>query len=139
MTTKKSTTLKHKLIKVNKARAKGVTAKITLDCTQVEKDNIIEVAGLEKFLIDHIKVDNKTGNFERINKETGKVEKLVVVSRNNAKIVIDVVKPFHKRYIKFLTKAYLRKQQIRDFLRVIATSPNAYTLKYFMPKAKTEA
>eukprot|EP01054_Gregarina_sp_Poly1_P005818 Gregarina_sp_Poly_1__5817@NODE_3063_length_1412_cov_351_977695_g279_i1_p2_GENE_NODE_3063_length_1412_cov_351_977695_g279_i1NODE_3063_length_1412_cov_351_977695_g279_i1_p2_ORF_typecomplete_len129_score23_74Ribosomal_L22e/PF01776_17/3_4e11Ribosomal_L22e/PF01776_17/8_3e24DUF3857/PF12969_7/0_091_NODE_3063_length_1412_cov_351_977695_g279_i1161547 len=115
---------------------KPTTTKFVVDCTQMHKDNIIDPAGLEKFLIDKIKVDGKTGNFEKVDGRTGKVDKSIVVTRDKSKVMIDAVLPFKKRYIKYLTKKYLKKQQIRDFLRVIATGPTAYTLKYFLPRSK---
>jgi large subunit ribosomal protein L22e len=45
--------------------------------------------------------------------------------------VLNVELPFSKRYLKYLTKKYLKKQQLRDFLHVIATSKGTYELKYF--------
>jgi large subunit ribosomal protein L22e len=33
--------------------------------------------------------------------------------------------------LKYLTKKYLKKQQLRDFLNVVATSKGTYELKYF--------
>ena len=35
------------------------------------------------------------------------------------------------RYLKYLTKKYLKKQQLRDWLHVIASSKNAYELRYY--------
>ena len=32
---------------------------------------------------------------------------------------------------QYLTKKYLKKQQIRDFLRVIASNKSTYELRYF--------
>jgi len=76
---------------------------------------------LEKYLKERIKVDGKTGNLgER-----------VVVSREKAKIHISAEAPFSKRYIKYLAKKYLKKQQLRDFLRVVAPSKTSYELRYF--------
>ena len=34
-------------------------------------------------------------------------------------------------YLKYLTKKYLKKQQLRDFLHVIAPSKKVYELRYF--------
>ena len=39
--------------------------------------------------------------------------------------------PFSKRYLKYLTKKYLKKQELREFLRVVATKKDCYMLKYF--------
>lgn len=35
------------------------------------------------------------------------------------------------RYLKYLTKKYLKKKQIRDWLHVIANGPTNYDLRYF--------
>jgi hypothetical protein len=32
---------------------------------------------------------------------------------------------------RYLTKKYLCREQLRDYLQVVATSPSTYTLKYF--------
>lgn len=35
------------------------------------------------------------------------------------------------RYLKYLTKKYLKKQNLRDWLRVVARAKDAYELHYF--------
>ena len=35
------------------------------------------------------------------------------------------------RYLKYLTKKYLKKNNLRDWLRVVASSQIAYELRYF--------
>ncbi len=39
--------------------------------------------------------------------------------------------PFSKRYLKFLTKKYLKKNNLRDWLRVVASAKDSYELRYF--------
>lgn len=39
--------------------------------------------------------------------------------------------PFSKRYLKYLTKKFLKKNMMREWLRVIATSKNTYTLRFY--------
>jgi large subunit ribosomal protein L22e len=34
-------------------------------------------------------------------------------------------------YLKYLTKRYVKKQSMSDFLRVVATTKDTYTLRYF--------
>jgi large subunit ribosomal protein L22e len=36
-----------------------------------------------------------------------------------------------KRYLKYLTKKFLKKNKLRDWLRVIANSKESYELRYF--------
>lgn len=38
---------------------------------------------------------------------------------------------FAKSYFKFLTKKYLKKNNLRDWLRVIASAKDTYELRYF--------
>ena len=35
------------------------------------------------------------------------------------------------RYLKYLTKKYLKKQNLRDWLRVVARAKDTYELHYF--------
>merc|ERR1719365_556845 len=38
---------------------------------------------------------------------------------------------FSKRYLKYLTKKYLKKNNLRDWLRVVASAKDSYELRYF--------
>ena len=53
------------------------------------------------------------------------------MTREKSKVVVDSSIPMSKRYLKYLTKKYLKKQQLRDFLRVIANKKDSYELRYF--------
>lgn len=75
----------------------------------------------EVFLRDRIKVDNKTNNLGT----------LVTIENTKSKIIITSEVHFSKAYFKFLTKKYLKKNNLRDWLRVIANTKNSYELKYF--------
>jgi hypothetical protein len=37
----------------------------------------------------------------------------------------------HDRYLKYLTKKFLAKNNIKDYLRVIASDKSSYELKYY--------
>lgn len=39
--------------------------------------------------------------------------------------------PLVHRYLKYLTKKYLKKNNLRDWLRVVANSKESYELRYF--------
>ena len=88
---------------------------------QPVEDKVLDPAAFEKFLHDRIKVNGKAGQ----------LGSKVTISRDKTKIQVAAELPFSKRYLKYLTKKYLKKQQLRDFLHVIATSKGAYELKYF--------
>jgi large subunit ribosomal protein L22e len=36
-----------------------------------------------------------------------------------------------KRYLKYLTKKYLKRNSLRDWLRVVASGKDTYELRYF--------
>lgn len=38
---------------------------------------------------------------------------------------------FSGRYLKYLTKKFLKKQQLRDWLRVVSTSKGVYEIRFF--------
>ena len=59
------------------------------------------IVSQEKFLQDRIKVSGKTGN----------LGDMVTVSRDKAKVTVASDIPFSKRYLKYLSKKYLKKQQ----------------------------
>lgn len=82
---------------------------------------MLDASAFEKFLHDRIKVNGKAGNLGT----------KVTISRDKTKLNVAAELPFSKRYLKYLTKKYLRKQQLRDFLRVVAVNSNTYELKYF--------
>ena len=100
---------------------KKSTQKFTIDCRLPIEDNVIVLKDFETFLTQKIKVDNKTGN----------LGSAVTVSAEKEQIVVEAKIAFSKRYLKYLTKKYLKKQDLKEFLRVIAVSKNTYALRYF--------
>ncbi|KAL4422011.1 hypothetical protein ABPG77_005441 [Micractinium sp. CCAP 211/92] len=95
----------------------------TIDCSKPVEDKIMEIASFEKFLVDKIKVGGKTGV----------LGDNVTVTRDKTKITVTSEIQMSKRYLKYLTKKYLKKHNVRDWLRVIASNKdrNVYELRYF--------
>ncbi|CAB4322150.1 unnamed protein product [Prunus armeniaca] len=83
----------------------------------------MDIASLEKFLQERIKVGGKAGA----------LGDAVTVSREKNKITVTSDSNFSKRYLKYLTKKYLKKHNVRDWLRVIASNKDrgVYELRYF--------
>eukprot|EP00035_Acanthoeca_spectabilis_P019587 m.428900 g.428900 ORF g.428900 m.428900 type:complete len:124 (-) comp16906_c0_seq1:31-402(-) len=105
--------------------AKKVETKVfTIDCSKPATDEIFDTAHFIEFLKERIKVDGKTGNL-------GTTLDVSASSTEEAKVVVTSHGAFSKRYLKYLTKKYLKKKQIRDWLHVIASGPSGYELKYF--------
>eukprot|EP00745_Piridium_sociabile_P004654 TRINITY_DN12799_c0_g1_i3.p1 TRINITY_DN12799_c0_g1~~TRINITY_DN12799_c0_g1_i3.p1 ORF type:complete len:142 (+),score=57.74 TRINITY_DN12799_c0_g1_i3:67-492(+) len=102
-------------------KKKKTTLRFQIDCTHPVEDGIMDVANFEKYLHERIKVDGKTNNFGSA----------VALERNKNKITLTSEVPFSKRYLKYLTKKYLKKNNLRDWLRVVASSKEAFELRYF--------
>jgi large subunit ribosomal protein L22e len=67
----------------------------------------------------------------QVNGKAGVLGDSVTVGRDKSKIQVTAELPFSKRYLKYLTKKHLKKQQLRDYLHVVATNKQTYELKYF--------
>merc|ERR1712117_527286 len=102
-------------------KKKKTVLKFTLDCTVPIEDGIMNLASFEKFLLERIKVAGKTGN----------LGSNVVLEKQKSKLVVTSDIPFSKRYLKYLTKKYLKKNKLRDWLRVVASTKDSYELRYF--------
>ena len=109
-------------------RTKTTKKKFFIDCSTPVADSVLDPASFEKFLHDKIKVYQKDGKKGK----AGELGDTVTISLEKAKIVVstDAAK-FSKRYLKYLTKKYLKKQQLRDYLRVIASNKQTFDLRYF--------
>ncbi|CAB1336319.1 unnamed protein product [Coregonus sp. 'balchen'] len=94
-------------------KKKKQVLKFTLDCTHPVEDGIMDAANF---------VNGKAGNLG------GGV---VSIERSKSKITVSSEVPFSKRYLKYLTKKYLKKNNLRDWLRVVANTKESYELRYF--------
>lgn len=68
-----------------------------------------------------------------MNGRTGQLGDIVAISRDGSdgKLNVIATQAFSKRYLKYLTKKFLKKNQLRDWLRVVATDKNTYELRFF--------
>uniref|UniRef100_A0A8C7RGM4 Large ribosomal subunit protein eL22 n=1 Tax=Oncorhynchus mykiss TaxID=8022 RepID=A0A8C7RGM4_ONCMY len=100
--------IKKQVVKKTKTggKKKKQALKFTLDCTHPVEDGIMDAANFEQFLQERIKVNGKAGNLG------GGV---VSIERSKSKISVNSEVPFSKRYLKYLTKKYLKKNNLRDW------------------------
>merc|ERR1712212_1323200 len=99
---------------------KKSTLTFNIDCTHPVEDGIMKVDDLKEFLEGRIKVEGKLNNLDQVTLEAVKNKVTVVADR-----------PLSKRYLKYFTKKYLKKNNLRDWLRVVATTKDSYELRYF--------
>ncbi|KAG8927156.1 hypothetical protein FRC03_006106 [Tulasnella sp. 419] len=97
--------------------------KFIIDYSRPANDQVFDGAAYEKFLHDRIKVDGKPGQLG---------DKVKITRQDKDKtITVTSAIPFSKVYLKYLTKKYLKKNQLRDWIRVIASSKDRYELRFY--------
>ncbi|XP_023572069.1 60S ribosomal protein L22-like [Octodon degus] len=96
--------------------------KFTLDCTHPVENGIMDATSFEQFLQERIKVNGKARNLGG---------GMVTIERSKSKIPVTSEGPFSKRYLKYLTTKYLKKNNLCDWLHVVASSKESYELHYF--------
>merc|ERR1712151_1326968 len=104
-----------------KSKIKAEILKFSINCAKPVDDGIMDSGAFEKFLHDRIKVNGKAGQ----------LGDAVQIERNGSVITVIAEAPFSKRYLKYLTKKFLKKHQLRDWLHVIADTRPSYELRYF--------
>ncbi|KAG9236226.1 60S ribosomal protein L22 [Amylocarpus encephaloides] len=105
-----------------KTKGGKATKKFVINASQPASDKIFDVSAFEKFLQDKIKVDGRVGNL-------GEAVKISQVGDGKIEVIAHI--DFSGRYLKYLTKKFLKKQQLRDWLRVVSTSKGVYELRFF--------
>ncbi|KAM9552829.1 ribosomal protein eL22-like, partial [Salvelinus alpinus] len=92
----------------------------TLDLTHPVEDSILDSANFETFLNERVKVNGKTGNLAN------------VVEIKLLKNKIHVTEP------AFQEDRYLKKNNLRDWLRVVLSDKETYELRYFQISQEEE-
>ncbi|KAK6430366.1 Clr6 histone deacetylase associated PHD protein-2 Cph2 [Oleoguttula sp. CCFEE 5521] len=103
-------------------KAGKVTKKYIINATQPVNDRIFDAGAYTTFLQQRIKVDGRTANLG---------DNITVSNLGDGRIEVVSHQDFSGRYLKYLTKKFLKKQQLRDWLRVVSTNKGEYSLKFF--------
>jgi len=73
-------------------------------------------------LHDRIKVDGKAGQLG---------DNIKITRDGSVKLTITSNIPLSKRYLKYLTKKFLKKNSLRDWIRVVASAKDVYQLRFY--------
>lgn len=104
-------------------KKKKVSLKYQIDCSRPVEDGIMQADDFETYLKSRIKVNGRTSS-------TGQPRHLKF-ERQKYKLIVQSEIPIAKRYLKYLTKKYLKKNNLRDWLRVVSSSKDTYELRYY--------
>ena len=56
---------------------------------------------------------------------------MLIIPAGDVSITVTSNIPISKRYLKYLTKKFLKKNTLRDWIRVVASSKDAYQLRFY--------
>ena len=82
----------------------------------------------EQFLQERIKVNGKAGNLG--GGGAGGRRRVVTIKRNKSKMKVTSAVAFSESYLKYLTKKYLKKKHLRDWLHIVANSKESCEFWY---------
>jgi large subunit ribosomal protein L22e len=116
-------------VPVKEAKVKARTfRKFYVDFGEVIKNNLVTLEAAIRYLNDNIKLNNL-----KVHKDKSTFIKVTAGGKGDRKntlcVEIENSVKASKRYVKYLTKRFLKKENILSFLRVISSSANTYTVK----------
>ncbi|CBH16102.1 60S ribosomal protein L22 [Trypanosoma equiperdum] len=103
-----------------------------IDCSIPASDGIFSddiLSNFQQYFQDNVKLNGRKG------KLTSKVR---VNMRENI-LSITTTMAYRKKYFKYLTKKFLKKKDLRDWIRILAKGKDTYQLKYFNIQDQEEA
>ncbi|KAG9394386.1 Ribosomal protein L22e [Carpediemonas membranifera] len=104
--------------------------KFVVDCMQPIRDEIFEISDFHQYLIEHFKVGK--------NGKAGQLGDDVTIKMEKYSVIIVSKDAFAKRYLKYLAAKFLKKNDLRDYLRIVANAKNSYQLRYYSVDEETE-
>ena len=108
--------------------------KLNIDFDQPVTNSLLSLETAKKYLEQNIKVNGlkgKLGDSVKVS-TTEKKEK----QKNNVVVQVDNAMKFSKRYVKYLVKKFLKRENINLYLRVISSGPGSYLVKIFQRNAE---
>ncbi|KEP51963.1 ribosomal protein L22 [Rhizoctonia solani 123E] len=105
----------------SKASAASIKHKFYIDYSRPVGDGVFDAAAFEDYLRGRIKLEGKTGQ----------LGDKIKITRDSKKLTVASTVPLSKRYVKYLTQKYLKKNSLRDWIRVVATTKDGYELRFY--------
>jgi len=86
-----------------KEEKKDKALSFAIDCSKPVEDKVFITSNFSEYLRQRIKVNGKTG----------KLGEQIKIADDGARVNVNSSVPFSKRYLKYLTKKYLKKHSLR--------------------------
>ncbi|CAN3354326.1 large ribosomal subunit protein eL22 [Diutina catenulata] len=97
--------------------------KIVIDCSAPVENGVFDIEAYVKYLVEHIKIDGVLGQ------TADQIE--VEQSGNKVVVVANAGVSFSGKYAKYLTKRFLKRSSLRDFVRFVSVKTNEYQLQFY--------
>ena len=114
-----------------KALAKG-KKNVKIDCAIPANDGIFNaemLAAFEQYFQTNTKLHGRKG----------KLSDRVKITLAENVLSISTTMAYRKKYFKYLTKKFLKKKNLRDWIRILSRGKDKYQLKYFNIHDQEEA
>lgn len=114
-----------------KALAKG-KKNFKIDCSIPAADGIFSaeiLQAFEQFYQENTKLHGRKGKL---------TDKVKITLADNI-LAVSTTMSYRKRYFKYLAKKFLKKKNLRDWIRILAKGKDTYQLKYFNIHDQEEA
>ncbi|CDR41300.1 CYFA0S07e00452g1_1 [Cyberlindnera fabianii] len=102
--------------------------KFTVDVSAPVENEVFDPSSYVKYLNDKIKVDGHVGNLGND----------ITIEENGNTVTIVSTTKFSGKYLKYLTKKYLKKNQVRDWIRFVSVKQGVYKLAFYSVDAEEE-
>jgi large subunit ribosomal protein L22e len=96
-----------------------------IDCSVPVKDEVFDgemVSAFEQYFLQNTKLHGKKG------KLADKVK--VVMDKEKSVLTIATTMKYRKKYFKYLTKKFLKKKNMLEFMRCLRSDKQTYQLRY---------
>lgn len=103
--------------------------KYSVDFNQAVSNNLLSLEAAIKYLNQNIKVNGLKGKLGE-NVKVAQADKNQK-AKNTVVVAVDNTMKFSKRYVKYLVKKFLKRENISLYLRVISNGSNSYLVKLF--------
>lgn len=113
---------------IQTSKKSSAAKKFVVDTSAPVENGVFDQEGYVKYLVEHIKVDSIVGNLGEDISVSSEGTKVIVVSNTK----------FSGKYLKYLTKRYLKKNQIRDWIRFVSVKQNQYQLQFYSVAGEDE-
>ncbi|KAG7192878.1 60S ribosomal protein L22A [Scheffersomyces spartinae] len=98
-----------------------VAKKFVVDASAPVENDVFDQEAYVKYLVEHIKIEGIVGNLGDD----------ITVTSEGTKVIVTSTGKFSGKYLKYLTKRYLKKNQIRDWIRFVSVKQNQYQLQFY--------